>query len=60
MGSRFSKISLFVFVDDTVVVFHDDSLARMTGNDGYIKYLTKQDIKALTLKDYVVAIFHNI
>ena len=44
------ELDVQLLSDDTVVVFHDDSLARMTGNDGYIKYLTKQDIKALTLK----------
>ena len=37
--------------DGTVVVFNDESLARMTGNDGYIKYLKKEDLRALTLKD---------
>ena len=36
--------------DDTIVVFHDETLARMTGNDGYIKYLHKEDLKALSLK----------
>ncbi len=36
--------------DGTLVVFHDVSLARMTGNDGYLKYLNKEDLKALTLK----------
>lgn len=36
--------------DGTVVVFNDESLARMTGNDGYIKYLHKEDLKALSLK----------
>lgn len=36
--------------DGTIVVFHDETLARMTGNDGYIKYLHKEDLKALSLK----------
>lgn len=44
------ELDVQLLSDDTVVVFHDDSLARMTGNDGYIKYLTKQDLKALNLK----------
>lgn len=44
------ELDVQLLSDGTVVVFHDDSLARMTGNDGYIKYLTKTDLKALTLK----------
>lgn len=39
-----------MLADGTLVVFHDESLARMTGNDGYVKYLHKEDLKALTLK----------
>ncbi|MGN0748145.1 MAG: glycerophosphodiester phosphodiesterase family protein [Christensenellales bacterium] len=31
--------------DGTVVVFHDSSLSRMTGQDGYVKYLVKEDLK---------------
>lgn len=44
------ELDVQLLADDTVVVFHDESLARMTGNDGYIKYLSKGDLKALTLK----------
>ena len=36
--------------DGTFVVFHDKSLARMTGNDGYVRYLNKEDLKSLSLK----------
>lgn len=39
-----------MLADGTLVAFHDESLARMTGNDGYIKYLNKSDLKSLTLK----------
>ncbi len=35
--------------DGTVVVFHDDSLARLTGNDGYLKFLKKSDLEMLSL-----------
>lgn len=45
------ELDVQLLSDNTVVVFHDESLARMTGNDGYIKYLTKNDLKALSLKD---------
>lgn len=44
------ELDVQLLADGTVVVFHDDSLARMTGNDGYIKYLNKADLKALKLK----------
>ena len=35
--------------DGTVVVFHDDKLARMTNNDGYICNLKKEDLTTITL-----------
>ena len=35
--------------DGTIVVFHDESLSRMTGNDGYLKFLTKNDLPMLFL-----------
>lgn len=44
------ELDVQLLSDDTVVVFHDESLARMTGNDGYLKYLRKEDLKALSLK----------
>lgn len=44
------ELDVKMLADGTLVVFHDESLARMTGNDGYVKYLNKEDLKALTLK----------
>lgn len=44
------ELDVQLLADKTVVVFFDDSLARMTGNDGYVQYLNKEDLKALTLK----------
>lgn len=44
------ELDVKMLADGTLVVFHDESLARMTGNDGYVKYLNKNDLKALTLK----------
>lgn len=44
------ELDVQLLADGTVAVFHDDSLARMTENDGYIKYLSKADLKVLTLK----------
>ena len=45
------ELDVQMLSDGTVVVFHDDSLSRMTGNDGYLRFLTKDDLKMLTLKD---------
>lgn len=45
------ELDVQMLSDGTVAVFHDESLSRMTGNDGYLKFLTKQDLKMLTLKD---------
>ncbi len=45
------ELDVQLLADDTVVVFHDESLARMTGNDGYLKYLNGSDLKSLKLKD---------
>ena len=36
--------------DGTLIVFHDESLSRLTDNDGYIKFLNKTDLDLLTLK----------
>ena len=38
------ELDVQLLSDGTVVVFHDESLSRMTGNDGYLKFLTKQDL----------------
>lgn len=43
------ELDVHLLADGTVAVFHDESLARMTGNDGYLKYLNKEDLKALHL-----------
>ena len=43
------ELDVHLLADGTVAVFHDESLARMTGNDGYLKYLNKEDLKALKL-----------
>ncbi len=44
------ELDVQMLSDGTVVVFHDESLSRMTGNDGYLKFLTKQDLPMLKLK----------
>ncbi len=43
------ELDVQLLSDGTVIVFHDSSLSRLTNNDGYIKFLTKDDLEMLTL-----------
>ncbi|MBQ8762239.1 MAG: glycerophosphodiester phosphodiesterase [Clostridia bacterium] len=43
------ELDIHVTVDNSIVVFHDNQLSRMTGKDGYTKNLTKEQIKEYTL-----------
>ncbi len=43
------ELDVQMIADGTIVVFHDDSLSRLTDNDGYIKFLNKTDLELLTL-----------
>lgn len=43
------ELDVQMLADGTVVVFHDESLSRITGNDGYLKFLTKGDLEMLHL-----------
>ena len=45
------ELDVQMIADGTVIVFHDDSLSRLTDNDGYVKFLNKSDLEILTLKD---------
>jgi glycerophosphoryl diester phosphodiesterase len=45
------ELDVQLIADGTVVVFHDETLTRMTGKDGALKSLTKADLKTLTLKN---------
>ena len=45
------ELDVQLIADGTVVVFHDESLSRVTDNDGYIKFLNKSDLDILTFKD---------
>lgn len=45
------ELDVQLIADGTVVVFHDESLSRLTDNDGYIKFLNKSDLDILFLKD---------
>ena len=44
------ELDVQMIADGTLVVFHDDSLSRLTNNDGYLKFLNKSDLEILTLK----------
>ena len=43
------ELDIQQIADGTIVVFHDSSLSRITGNDGYVKYLLKEDLKSCKL-----------
>lgn len=45
------ELDVQMIADGTVIVFHDESLSRLTDNDGYIKFLNKSDLEILRLKD---------
>ncbi|MBQ7977594.1 MAG: glycerophosphodiester phosphodiesterase [Clostridia bacterium] len=45
------ELDVHVIADGTVVVFHDNILGRMTGQDGYIGQLTKDDLSKYHLLD---------
>lgn len=45
------ELDLNILKDDTVIVFHDHHLKRMTGLDQYVSSSTYEDIKSLTLND---------
>ncbi|MEG1500094.1 MAG: glycerophosphodiester phosphodiesterase family protein [Clostridia bacterium] len=44
------EIDVQLISDGTVVVFHDEILSRSTGKDGYLKNLTKKELKKTFLK----------
>ena len=44
------ELDVRMLSDGTVVVFHDETLGRMTGRDGYLANLTIDDIKDLKLE----------
>ncbi len=42
-------LNVQMIADGTIVVFDDDSLSRLTDNDGYLKFLNKSDLDLLHL-----------
>lgn len=45
------ELDVRMLEDDTIVVFHDKELSRMTQRDGYISKLTSADLPNITLLD---------
>lgn len=43
------ELDVQMIADGTLVVFHDESLSRVTNNDGYLKFLNKADLDVLYL-----------
>ena len=43
------ELDIQMIADGTIVVFHDNSLSRLTDNDGYLRFLNKSDLDLLTL-----------
>ena len=43
------ELDVHIISDGTIVVFHDETLSRITGKDGYIKNLTKENLKDYNL-----------
>ena len=56
------ELDVHIISDGTLVVFHDDSLSRMTGKDGYLKNLTKSDLENYHLADteYTIPTFEEV
>ena len=43
------ELDVHLSLDGKVVVFHDDTLKRMTGQDKFVKYLNYDEIKKIRL-----------
>ena len=56
------ELDVHIIADGTLVVFHDNSLSRVTGKDGYIKNLTKNDLTNYSLmgSKYTIPTFDEV
>lgn len=56
------ELDIHLTSDGQIVVFHDDNLARMTGEDEFIKFLTYEQVKQYKLgdTDYTIPLFKDV
>lgn len=56
------ELDVHMISDGTIVVFHDDSLSRITGKDGYVKNLKKEDLNSYNLfgTKYTIPTFEEV
>lgn len=56
------ELDVHLLKDGEIAVFHDDSLARITGKDGYIGNLCKEDLKTYNLlgTEYTIPTFDEV
>ena len=56
------ELDVHLLKDGNIAVFHDDSLSRLTGKDGYISNLTTEDLKDYKLlnTDYYIPTFEEV
>lgn len=56
------ELDVHIIADDTLIVFHDDNLKRVTNRDGYVKNLKKEDLKDIHLNStqYCIPTFEEV
>ena len=56
------EIDVHLSKDKNVVVFHDDTLERMTGLNDYVRFLTLEELKKLNLNgtEYKIPTLHEV
>lgn len=56
------ELDVHLLKDGNIAVFHDNSLSRITGKDGYISNLTKEDLKDYNLfgSQYTIPTFDEV
>lgn len=56
------ELDVHLTCDGTIIVFHDDTLSRVTNKDGYVKNLTKDTLKDYSLfgTEYTIPTFEEV
>lgn len=56
------ELDVHIISDGTIVVFHDETLSRITNKDGYVKNLTKNELKDYYLNNtkYTIPTFDEV